>query len=198
MEFSISDLTPESQTGQCKKQLYWISGMLIEWGVKHVVGSFLSGSPGGIGGRELSTVVKIYPDSRLCDISRPVLKNVLPPQALRQHIKLCPADWLLFGLPAIRQCSNSLATEVYLRIIVKTLYLMNKVKKVLGIIRVKSRLWTQKFSWLYANILLLEGSCYTAWWMEDWTRASQLDIVWYAVWGLEEGAHFYKILAQIA
>ena len=33
--------------------------------VKHVVGSCLSGSPGGIGGRELSTVVKIYPDSRL-------------------------------------------------------------------------------------------------------------------------------------
>ena len=50
-------------------------------------------------------------------ISRPVLKNVLPPPALRQHIKLCPADWLLFGLPAIRQCSNFLPTEVSLRII---------------------------------------------------------------------------------
>ena len=32
--------------------------------LKHVVGSCLVGSPGGHGGRELSAVVKMYPDMR--------------------------------------------------------------------------------------------------------------------------------------
>ena len=88
--------------------------------IKHVVGSCLVGSPGGQGVRELSAVVKMYPVTRIRDISRTVLKNcrkVLPPPALRQNIKLCPADWLLFGLPAIRQYSNSLPTEVFLYLV---------------------------------------------------------------------------------
>ena len=43
--------------------------------VKHVVGSCLVGSPGGQGVRELSAVVKIYPVTRIRDISRTVLKT---------------------------------------------------------------------------------------------------------------------------
>ena len=60
-----------------------------------------------------------YPDTRYIATCAKTCRKVLPPPALRQNIKLCPADWLLFGLPAIRQCSNSLPTEVSLRIIVK-------------------------------------------------------------------------------
>ena len=33
--------------------------------VKHVVGSSLFGSPGGHGGRELSSVVRFYPDMKV-------------------------------------------------------------------------------------------------------------------------------------
>ena len=43
--------------------------------LKHVVGSCLVGSPGGHGGRELSAVVKMYPVTRIRDISRTVLKK---------------------------------------------------------------------------------------------------------------------------
>ena len=99
-----------------KSRLYSIRLYVL----KHVVGSCLVGSPGGQGVRELSAVVKMYPVTRIRDISRTVLKNcrkVLPPPALRQNIKLCPADWLLFGLPAIRQYSNSLPTEVFLYLV---------------------------------------------------------------------------------
>ena len=42
--------------------------------------------------------------------------------ALRQNIKLCPSDWLLFGLPAIRQCNNSLPTKFWLKFKIKAIW----------------------------------------------------------------------------
>ena len=37
----------------------------MPYGLKHVVGSSLFGSPGGHGGREFSSVVRFYPDVKV-------------------------------------------------------------------------------------------------------------------------------------
>ena len=61
-----------------QKKAGWIGLLppLIQCTLKHIVGSCLVGSPDGHGGRELSTVVRIYPGIRYIKIIATCAKNL--------------------------------------------------------------------------------------------------------------------------